>query len=104
MRGDGGMNSDKWHGGGLAVLADDRGTDGHRNPQTHLLAYCGVSGLLGTGIATVLSLAASGTTRIAIWAAALTLVSLMAGLAYGSRPLDFLLSAYHLSRRRRAGS
>lgn len=98
------MNEGKWHGCGLAILADDRRAGGHQHLQPQLFAYCAVSGVLGTVIATVLSLAASGATRIAIWAAALALVSLMAGLAYGSGSVSFLWSVCQPSRRQHPGS
>jgi hypothetical protein len=61
-----------------------------KSDQRHLLAYCAGSGILGTLAATVMSLAATGIARIAIWTAVLGSVSLLAGLAYGPGPLNLL--------------
>jgi hypothetical protein len=95
------MSADDWHGDVTAVLVDDRETNGQRHSQSQLFAYCAGSGVLGTAAATAVSLTASGITRIAVWATALGLVSLLAGLAYDSAPLNALWSTGRLLRRQR---
>jgi hypothetical protein len=93
------MSADDWHDGGTAVLADDRKAGGQRHQQSRLFVYCAASGVLGTAAATALSFAASGVARIAIWASALGLVSLLAGLAYDSARVNALRSTRRLLRR-----
>lgn len=100
MRGDHGMNGNEWRGSGLAMLADDREVSRHRRQRPDLFAYCAVSGVLGTATATVMSLATSGVTRLVVWAAVLSSVSLLAGLGYDSGPVNFVWSACLPSRRR----
>jgi hypothetical protein len=87
------MSGDEWRDGGAAVLADDRRAGDRRYPQSRLFVYCAGSGALGTAAATALSFAASGVARIAVWATAVGLVSLLAGLAYDSGPVKALWSA-----------
>jgi hypothetical protein len=94
------MNGNEWRGG-LAVLGHDREPGDRQSRQPYLLAYCAVSGVVGTAAATVTSLAATGVTRIAIWVAVIGSTSLLAGLGYDSRPVRFLWSACRASRRRR---
>jgi hypothetical protein len=91
------MNGREWRGG-LAVLAGEREASEQRNPQPHLFAYCAASGVIGTVAATAISLAVSGVARIAVWASVIGLVSLIAGLAYDSAPVNFLWSACYPSR------
>jgi hypothetical protein len=99
MRGKHGMNGSEWRGSRLAVSAGDHEARDHRHPQLRLFTYCVVSGALGTATASVMSLTASGVTRIAVWAAVIGLVSLLAGLAYDSAPADALWAACRLVRR-----
>jgi hypothetical protein len=87
------MSGDEWRDGGAAVLTDDARADDRRCRQSGLFAYCAASGALGTAAATVLSFAVSGVARIAVWATAVGLVSLLAGLAYDSGPMKALWSA-----------
>jgi hypothetical protein len=96
------MSASEWHDGGTAVLTDDREAGGRRHRQSKLFAYCAASGVLGTAAATALSFAASGVARIAIWTTALGLVSLLAGLAYDSAPVNALWSTSRLLRRQHA--
>jgi hypothetical protein len=56
--------------------------------RRHLFAYCVGFGVLATVVATVASFAATGIARIELWIAALGSVSVLAGLAYGSGPLN----------------
>ncbi len=91
------------HGrGGLATLAHHRDTPDEGPGQPDLLAYCALSGVLGTAAATFSSLAATGTARIAIWATVIGSVSLLAGLAYDSTPMRSLWSTWRPSRRHHA--
>jgi hypothetical protein len=98
------MTGDEWHDGGAAVLTDDRDTHGRGHSQSRLLGYCAASGVLGTAAATALGLAASGVTRIAVWAGVLALVSLIAGLAYESSPASFVRAVRQPQRRHRPGA
>lgn len=99
------MNGSAWRGTGLVVLADDReARDHHRHPRSRLFLYCVASGVVGTAAATVISLAASGVTRIAVWATVIGLVSLIAGVAYDSTPVNLLWTSRHPARRHRPGS
>lgn len=52
-----------------------------------LLAYCVASGVLGTALASVASLAVSGTARLEVWLAVLVAVAVTAGLAYELGPV-----------------
>ena len=92
------MSSDEWQDGGTAIATDNRGEVGRSHPQSWLFAYCAASGLAGTATAVGLSFAASGVARIAVWATTVALVSLLAGLAYDSGPVNALRSAGRLRR------
>jgi hypothetical protein len=88
------MSGDEWHDGRVATVNDVRGNGGHEHQQrARLFVYCVVSGLTGTAVAAGLSFAASGIARIAVWVAAVGLVSVLAGLAYDSGPVNALRSA-----------
>jgi hypothetical protein len=88
------MSGDEWHDGRAVVLTDDReGDDDGQHPQSRLFAYCAASAVVGTAAAMGVSSAASGVARIALWATAIGLVSLLAGLAYDSRPVNALWAA-----------
>jgi hypothetical protein len=90
---------------GILLYMGDRRTRGRQaTPQPNLLVYCVVSAILATGAATVTSLTASGVARIAVWSSVLGLVSVLAGLAYDSVPVNALWSACRLARRHRAGA
>jgi hypothetical protein len=69
-----------------------------RKPR--LLTYCAVSGLIATTAGAGVTLVTSGTARLLAWFAVLVLVSVAAGLAYGSSPLGVVRqSCRHLVRR-----
>ena len=87
------MSGDEWHDGRAATVTDVRGNGGHEHQRARLFVYCSVSGLTGTAVAAGLSFAVSGIARIAVWVAAVGLVSVLAGLAYDSGPVNALRSA-----------
>jgi len=55
-----------------------------------VLGYCAVTGAIATIAGAVVSLVAAGTARIGVWAAVLVSVSVGAGLAYDSGPMNAL--------------
>lgn len=65
-----------------------RDSDSHRlrsrcREERRLVIYSLASGLAGSGAATAVSLAATGVARIILWAAVISSVSVLAGVAYG---------------------
>lgn len=72
-----------------------------RSTQRRLLGYSAGSGVLATAAATVTAFAANGTVRIVLWTAVLGSVSLLAGLAYASGPLQSLRLARQAVQRAR---
>ena len=64
--------------------------DAQKRCRPHVLAYCVVTGVIATTAGAVVSLVAVGTARIGAWAAVLVSVSVGAGLAYDSGPVNAL--------------
>jgi hypothetical protein len=89
---------------GVLVHIDDYRKRGlGRNPP-QLLAYCLGSGAIAITVATALSFAASGIAQVAVWSTVIGAVSVVAGLAYESRLLRVVCSAWRVALRQRAGA
>jgi hypothetical protein len=70
----------------------------------HVIMYGLISGGIAAITGTATSLAVAGSARIAAWSVVTVSVSVLAGLAYGSAPVDALWVACRQLLRRLVGS
>ena len=71
------------------TLSREKGDDQDRC-RPSVLGYCVVTGAIATIAGAAVSLVAAGTARIGLWAAVLVSISIGAGLAYDSGPMNAL--------------
>jgi hypothetical protein len=65
-----------------------------------IVTYCVISGVIATAAGSAVSLAVVGTARFVAWAAVLASVSVVAGLGYGSTPVNVAWDCCRRSLRR----